>query len=132
MTTVGAATAMMLVASAYPAIAQQRGDVGTLANKTVAVDGGKMTFIDDGDVFEICDTRANGEGVYGALFYNSYVGIDGWKRVMTIADGGAGCGKKGYNVGNGGDYMMVICRKAYPDGPIGTLPNCDDSGSFNE
>ncbi|MEE1799684.1 hypothetical protein PUR57_13550 [Streptomyces sp. JV176] len=132
MATVGAATATMLVASAYPAIAVQTDDVGTMANMSVAVDGGKMTFIDDGDIFEICDTWANGESVYGALFYNSYVSTDGWKRVMTTEDGGdAGCDRKGHNIGNGGEYIMVICGGKYPTGIIGDV-YCDGSGSFNE
>lgn len=133
MATIGAA-ATMLIASASPVMAsQKKDDVGTLdENKTVETYGGKMTFIDDGDVFKICDTDANGHGVYGALFYNSYINPNGWARVMTTEDGGdAGCDKKGYNIGNSGDYIMVICAAEYP---TSILPNsaCDPSGSYNE
>ncbi|MFE9888475.1 hypothetical protein [Streptomyces scopuliridis] len=132
MATVSAATATMVVASAYPVLAVQTNDVGTLDNKTVSVAGGHMTFIDDGDVFEICDTWANGTGVYGALFYNSYIGTDGFQRVMTTEDGGdAGCDKKGYNIGNSGEYIMVICSGKYPTSII-AVAGCDASASFNE
>ncbi|MFD7127343.1 MULTISPECIES: hypothetical protein [Streptomyces] len=90
-----AATAVtVLSASAYPAVALEEDGVGVLGNKTLDIGSGTMTFIDDGDVFKICDTVKDGEGVYGALFYNSYVKPNGWDRVMKVADGGdASCGK---------------------------------------
>jgi hypothetical protein len=132
MTTVSAATATMLVASACPAIAVQADDVGTLANKTIEISQGKMTFIDDGDVFQICDTSRDGQSVYGAVFYDSYIGTGGFKRVMTTEDGGdAGCDKKGYNIGNGGSYTFVICWGHYPTDALVYWP-CEGSGSFNE
>ncbi|MFF4505444.1 hypothetical protein [Streptomyces sp. NPDC001401] len=122
---VGAAA--MIVATASPAFA---------ANKTVDIGHGYMTFIDDGDVFKICDTEADGKGVYGAVFYNSYFTTSGYERVMTVSDGGdSGCDSKGYNIGNSGSYTFVICWGKYPTSafmdPTMGEP-CNDSGEFNE
>ncbi|MFF9626558.1 hypothetical protein [Streptomyces griseosporeus] len=137
MAAIGASAAAMLFASAHPSIALESGEIGTLSNKTISVNGGTLRFIDDGDVFEICDTQADGYGVYGALYYNSYVTPDGWQRVMSLDDGGdAGCDKKGYNIGNGGSYVMTLCWTRPPRSPF-EVPTtsgglCTNSGEFNE
>jgi hypothetical protein len=130
--TATAITAVVLAASACPAIAASADDVGVLDNKSVETRGGKMTFIDDGDVFKICDTNADGKGVYGALFYAPYWDPNDHDRVMTISDGGdAGCDKKGHNIGNSGIFYMKICWGSYPEG-IDPDNGCDVSGGFNE
>ncbi|MFE7108582.1 hypothetical protein ACFU98_05155 [Streptomyces sp. NPDC057575] len=97
----GAAVAAVLAGTASTA---QAADVGVLdTNKVLYLtDGrGKMTFIDDGDMFEVCDTRADGHGVEGQL-------VDDTQRVLLYVDDGgdAGCDKKGYNIGNGTQYQM--------------------------
>ncbi|MBJ7903474.1 hypothetical protein IF655_09190 [Streptomyces sp. DSM 110735] len=119
--------AAMIVATATPAFA---------ADKTVDIGYGHMTFIDDGDVFKICDDKADGKGVYGAVFYDSYLTTSGYERVMTISDGGdSGCDSKGYNIGNSGDYTFVICWGRYPTGPFEnplTGVDCNYAGEFNE
>ncbi|MFG2001197.1 hypothetical protein ACGFNU_18830 [Spirillospora sp. NPDC048911] len=95
-------------------------------DKTIRLPGGygTMTFIDDGDVFKICDTRADGHGVSGEVWFQPWIGDE--DIVLSIDDGGdAGCDKKGYNVGNDGEYQMRLCW----DGPNGT---CIWSDEFNE
>ncbi|MEU4181452.1 hypothetical protein [Streptomyces sp. NPDC026589] len=129
---VGAAAATMLFTSTYPAIAQQTDEVGVLSNITLEIAVGTMTFIDDGDVFKICDTAKNGQGVYGALFYNSYINSNGWDRVMKTVDGGdKGCDKKPHNVGNGGQYVMALCDGRYPTSILHN-GDCMVTGTFNE
>ena len=97
---VAAAMAMALVGlTAAPAAAA--------TNKTLVDSHGQFTFIDDGDVFQICDNKADGHGVTGQLQLRS--GVDGsLKTVMTINDGGDdGCDKQGFNIGNWHTYRMV-------------------------
>jgi hypothetical protein len=137
MAVVGASVAATLVASAHPSIALEGGKAGTRSNATISISEGSLKFIDDGDIFEICDTQADGDGVYGALYYNSYVYTDGYQRVMTLNDGGdAGCDKKGHDIGNGGTYVMTICWTRYPTGPFETSSTsggkCTHSAEFNE
>ncbi|MFI9587652.1 hypothetical protein ACIHCQ_38930 [Streptomyces sp. NPDC052236] len=73
-------------------------------NRTISNSHGKFTFTDDGDVFEVCDTKADGYGMTGRLQEsgsNDYV--------LTVTDGGdAGCDKKGYNIGNLREYQMSL------------------------
>ncbi|MFC7218838.1 hypothetical protein ACFQLX_11750 [Streptomyces polyrhachis] len=134
----GTAAIALLGASISPAAALEAGeDYATLSNKTISIVEGSMTFIDDGDVFQICDNLADGKGVYGALWYNSYIYTDGYQRVMTLSDGGdSGCDKTPHNIGNGGSYVMTICWGRYPTNPFestvtGNGP-CTHSGEFNE
>lgn len=108
-------------------------DVATLSNRTVEVSGGTLTHIDDGDVFRICDTWKDGRAVYGAVFYNSYVYPDGYKRTKTLNDGGdAGCDKKAYDISNSGTYTIVICEGKYPTSAYQSGASCTHSGEFNE
>ncbi|MGW1491024.1 hypothetical protein [Streptomyces sp. NPDC002402] len=75
------------------------------SNKTISLPGGRgtMTFIDDGDMFQVCDTKADGHGVSGRLIDNSY------NEKIYIEDGGdAGCDKKGYDVGQSGSFQMQL------------------------
>ncbi|MFI0449188.1 hypothetical protein [Actinomadura sp. 6N118] len=94
-------------------------------DKKITVPGrGTLTFIDDGDVFKICDTRADGRGVSGEVWYQPWIGDE--KIVLRINDGGdSGCDKAGHNVGNGGTYQMRLCW----DGPGS---ECIWSNEFNE
>ncbi|WP_405646653.1 hypothetical protein [Streptomyces uncialis] len=133
--TIGAAAAVMVGLSASPSLALEPGeDFATLANKTISISEGSLKFIDDGDIFEICDNQADGKPIRGALFYNSYWNADGYVRVKTFEDGGdAGCDRAGYNIGNSGSYSMVICPGFYPTRPFVTgIDGCTDSGEFNE
>ncbi|MGW1491021.1 hypothetical protein [Streptomyces sp. NPDC002402] len=83
----------------------QAADTAILAsNKVISLpDGrGKMTFIDDGDMFEVCDTKADGHGVEGTV-------RDNRNTLLTVNDGGdAGCDKAGYNVGNWFSVQMTL------------------------
>lgn len=109
------------------AVATIVGSAGTAMadDKTISVSGrGTMTFIDDGDVFKVCDTKADGYGVTGELFYQPWIGDE--RLVLTVDDGGdAGCDKGGYNVGNDGTYRMRLCWN-------GPGSYCTWSGEFNE
>lgn len=93
-----AATAVVAV-SATPAMADE--------NIRISDNTGRMTFIDDGDVFKVCDTNVDARGVVGKLYYKPLFGD--WRVVMTEDDGGdAGCDKKGHDVNNVGDYQMKL------------------------
>ncbi|MFY7069427.1 hypothetical protein ACOQFV_26515 [Nocardiopsis changdeensis] len=104
------------------------------ANMTISTGSGTMQFIDDGDVFKICDTAPNdGSPVFGAVFYNSYWDTSGHKRVMTILDSSdSGCNKKGYNIGNSGVYTFVICPGEWPTSAYQNSRGCTHSREFNE
>ncbi|MBL3805964.1 MULTISPECIES: hypothetical protein [Streptomyces] len=129
---VGAAAAMLAFATAYPAVAAEPGEVGIMANKTISIPEGYLKFIDDGDVFEICDTNADGKGVYGELWYQPYVTPGSFSRIAKFSDGGdAGCDKKGVNIGNAGQYVMTICWGRYAGSALPSYP-CTHSGTFNE
>ncbi|MBN0044221.1 hypothetical protein JS756_08885 [Streptomyces actuosus] len=100
--TVAAAATAMMVTAATPAMAT--------SNKTISLGHGRgyMKFIDDGDVFKICDTKKDGHGVTGTLWVRNLSGLV--SVAMRIDDGGdAGCDKKGYNIGNLASYKMEIC-----------------------
>ncbi|MFC4336019.1 hypothetical protein [Salininema proteolyticum] len=77
-------------------------------DKTYKTDRGYFKFIDDGDMFKICDTKKDGHGVKGYLYLKD--GMTGKvRKVMTIDDGGdKGCDKKGFNIGNFHQYRMVF------------------------
>ncbi|MFJ9041600.1 hypothetical protein ACIRF8_34165 [Streptomyces sp. NPDC102406] len=93
----GAAVAAVVTLAASPALA--------VSNKTITFPAGKgkMTFIDDGDMFEVCDTAADGYGMTGQLIDRSYA------QMIEVTDGGdSGCDKKGYNIGNWTTYQMWL------------------------
>ncbi|MFJ9041602.1 hypothetical protein ACIRF8_34175 [Streptomyces sp. NPDC102406] len=103
----GAAVAAIVVGVSTPAMAAGAGALDT--NKKISLPNGRgtMTYIDDGDMFQVCDTRADGHGVTGQLRN----GASGFPTMIEVTDGGdAGCDKKGYNVGNHLDekYMMWL------------------------
>ncbi|MEU0576280.1 hypothetical protein ABZ465_03015 [Streptomyces griseoincarnatus] len=82
----GAAAATMLAATATPASAD--------SDIILKTSRGYMLYHDDGDVFKICDTNADGHGVEGQLI-STFTGY----TYLYIDDGGdAGCDKKGYDV----------------------------------
>lgn len=87
-------------------------------NKTLVDSHGQFTFIDDGDVFKICDTNADGHGVTGQLQLRS--GVDGSiSTVMTINDGGDNdCDKQGFNIGNWHTYRMIYWWNGNKSGTI--------------
>jgi hypothetical protein len=76
-------------------------------NKSLGDSHGSFTFIDDGDMFEICDEKADGHGVIGRLVLVK-AGIDGsFNYVLILDDGGdAGCDKQGFNIGNLHSYRL--------------------------
>lgn len=90
----GAAVAAVLAVTPSPALA-----AALDTNRTISSSRGKFTFTDDGDMFEVCDTKADGHGMTGELVQVYSGGANQVRR--TITDGGdANCGKKGYNIGN--------------------------------
>ncbi|MFL1377516.1 hypothetical protein, partial [Nocardiopsis protaetiae] len=50
-----AAATLTVLSAAAPAAA-----AAAAADRTAEINGGRMTFIDDGDVFKICDLLKNG------------------------------------------------------------------------
>lgn len=100
--TVGAVAATMIAVSALPASAN--------SDKIIYLPGGRgyMKFHDDGDVFEVCDTKADGHGVTGTLLRFNPLTADR-VTVLVVTDGGdSGCGKKGYDIGNFYSYNMTV------------------------
>lgn len=76
-------------------------------NKTLVDSHGQFTFIDDGDVFQICDNRVDDNGVTGQLQLK-HAATGAVSTVLTINDGGdSGCDKDGFNIGNWHTYRMV-------------------------
>ncbi|MGW1491022.1 hypothetical protein [Streptomyces sp. NPDC002402] len=97
----GAAVATVFAGTVSTAQAADTAILDT--NKTISNGHGKMTYIDDGDMFEVCDTKADGHGMTGQVL--------GWQgRVkLTVTDGGdAGCDKGGYNVGQVESVKMAL------------------------
>jgi hypothetical protein len=101
MVAVGAAAMMVTM----PAPAQADTD------KTISLpyNRGYFKFIDDGDVFKVCDTKADGYGVRGTLYgMNNFTGVV--YVALVVDDGGdSGCDKNGYNIGQLGSYKMELC-----------------------
>ncbi|RZU17091.1 hypothetical protein [Streptomyces sp. BK239] len=98
----GAGAAAMVVTLAPSAQA--------VSDKTITLPQGRgyMKFIDDGDVFKVCDTKADGHGVTGTLWVRNIGGVT--SVATTVDDGGnSGCDKKGYNVGQLASYRMELC-----------------------
>jgi hypothetical protein len=104
---IGVAACTVLGATAGPALA---GDYSIVGNANY----GNMTHLDDGDVFRVCDNKADGAGVTGSLWYDPLIGSGYWVTFANgkkyIDDGGdEGCDSSGYNIGNDGDYKMALC-----------------------
>ncbi|WP_408991089.1 hypothetical protein [Streptomyces sp. 1268] len=80
---------------ASPAHAAETGEArASNTNITVKSSRGYMIFHDDGDMFSICDTNADGYGVEGQLV-DYFTGT----TYLYIDDGGdSGCDKKGYDI----------------------------------
>ncbi|GGK16208.1 hypothetical protein GCM10011583_55120 [Streptomyces camponoticapitis] len=99
---VGAAAAMMVGFASAPASAANLGI--QLPNSR-----GTMTFTDSGDIFTVCDTRADGHGVTGTLralnhLTGQIVVIDSWD------DGGdSGCDGGNQDVRSNTAHDMVLC-----------------------
>jgi hypothetical protein len=100
---VGVAAATMLAVTVSPALAADQ-------NRTLSNSHGKMTYNDSVDVFEICDTSADGYGVSGGLTHWYSGGLSYKENAFRINDGGdAGCDKIGYNVqGYPHNYSMFF------------------------
>ncbi|MFF4088517.1 hypothetical protein ACFYY9_16760 [Streptomyces nigra] len=108
-----------VIFSATPALAH--------TNITIGTDQGRMTFIDDGDVFEVCDTKADGAGVVGKLWFNSYIGGDWYVEASGDDGGDDGCDKFAHNVEDTGEFQMRL----YWTGP-GYDKEIARSRTFNE
>jgi hypothetical protein len=84
-------------------------------NKVISLSGGRgdMAFHDDGDVFEVCDTKADGAGVTGYVYEKNPVTLN-VRLVRSVSDGGdAGCGKiSDYDVGRWQIYMLLESHAA--------------------
>ncbi|MEV0241845.1 hypothetical protein AB0I06_18210 [Streptomyces sp. NPDC050674] len=97
---VAGSAAVLFTGIAAPAMASDT--QVRITNKTISNDHGRMTFYDDGDMFEVCDTKADGQGVEGQL-------LEGDKTVLYLTDGGdAGCDKGGYDISWGKSYYMEL------------------------
>ncbi|MGH8878842.1 MAG: hypothetical protein ACRD0P_16130 [Stackebrandtia sp.] len=80
-------------------------DIEASSNKTVSNGYGKITFIDKGDKWRVCDTKKDGRAVEGYV-----VPTSGNTRYET--DGGdSGCDYFTLGISGGSVYQMGICRK---------------------
>ncbi|MEV0241844.1 hypothetical protein AB0I06_18205 [Streptomyces sp. NPDC050674] len=99
----GSAVAAVFAGTAVPAMAGEAGVMDT--NKTISNDHGYMTYIDDGDMFVVCDTKADGHGMTGIVQNPKAIPLD----KLVITDGGdAGCDKGGIDITNSSDYRMKL------------------------
>lgn len=67
-----------------------------------------MIFHDNGDTFQVCDTRVDGGGVRGKLFYKAIGGSWYVSDSASDGDGGPACSKFASDVNNVGDYQMKL------------------------
>ncbi|MFI5801306.1 hypothetical protein [Streptomyces sp. NPDC051561] len=99
----GVAVATVFAGTVSTAQASEAGVLITDKKISLRDGRGTMTFFDDGDVFQVCDTKADGHGVSGRLIDDAY------REKVYIEDGGdAGCDKKGYDVGQFASYQMQL------------------------
>ncbi|MFE6031054.1 hypothetical protein [Streptomyces niveus] len=99
---IGAATAVTIGFAAAPASAANAG-------VELPYDRGEMRFVDDGDRFTVCDTRADGHGVTGYLrALNHLTG-----QIVTLKswdDGGdSGCDGGNFDVRGNTAHDMLLC-----------------------
>ncbi|MBO2452019.1 hypothetical protein J4573_33375 [Actinomadura barringtoniae] len=88
---------------------------------------GSVFYDDSVDVFTVCDTRADGEGVTASLWYTPNSGTS-YHQLWAEQDGGdSGCDNHPYDVGKTGLYFMKICWNLSVNPPI-----CKKSSAFNE
>ncbi|MFB7361282.1 hypothetical protein [Streptomyces hydrogenans] len=121
---VGASAVVLVGATTSPAFA---------ADLTLSIPGGYMKHVDDGDIFKVCDNRGDGQGIYGELWYDSFLTTGGYKLVLKLSDGGdAGCDSAKHDIGNSGHYVMSVCSGSYPSGPWPNQSTCTHSAGFNE
>lgn len=103
--TSGAAlVATFLTATSMTAATADSG-INVMAGERASNGNGYIQFIDKGDRFKVCDTRANGEGVEG------FVGLSLYGDILGEADDGgdAGCDYFHVNVRRNIPYYMTIC-----------------------
>ncbi|MEU1512243.1 hypothetical protein ABZ490_08760 [Streptomyces sp. NPDC005811] len=79
---------------------------------------GYMYFTDNGDVFKVCDTKADGYGMDGYLNRRNTITGGGFTELWRItASGNGNCTKKGEDIGNLYQYQMSLWwRGNYSDG----------------
>ncbi|MGW2566740.1 hypothetical protein [Streptomyces sp. NPDC001537] len=96
-----AAAATVVGFASVPAAAATGGQIVYLPSGR-----GFMEYWDDGDKFEVCDTKADGYGVTGKL----RTAVDGRiQEVFTIDDGGdSGCDWKTYDIIGRQAYDMIV------------------------
>ncbi|MFJ4946471.1 hypothetical protein ACIP4V_28315 [Streptomyces albidoflavus] len=70
---------------------------------------GKMTFHDDGDVFSVCDLKADGGAIVGKVWYKPVIGGE-WTSIASEGDSSdAGCDKiTSVDVEIAGNYQMRL------------------------
>ncbi|MFJ9829996.1 hypothetical protein ACIRU2_01145 [Streptomyces sp. NPDC101169] len=97
------AAAVMIGFTAGPAAAATGSQKVSLPN-----DRGYMLYMDDGDEFTVCDTRADGYGVTGKLRTLNSSGT-GIVTVFTLDDGGdANCDHRTYDIVGRVAYDMIV------------------------
>ncbi|MEU0576279.1 hypothetical protein ABZ465_03010 [Streptomyces griseoincarnatus] len=103
----------MLAATANPASADS--DIILKSSR------GYFLYHDDGDMFRVCDTNADGHGVTGVLMENNDNSpVPGYGEVLRVDDGGdSGCDKAGFNVQPSPSYTYQM--RFWWNGGGGTL-----------
>ncbi|WP_433545940.1 hypothetical protein ACQPZG_12860 [Streptomyces sp. CA-294286] len=120
MAVTGVAAATLLVATATPAMAD--------SDIILKFNHGYFLYHDNGDMFEVCDTKADGHGVVGRLMENNDNSpVPGFGEILRVDDGGdAGCDKKGHDVQKSPSYTYQM--RLHWNGGGGTIV----SKSFRE
>lgn len=117
-----AATLVMLFGVSSAALADTTIQGNTVECVSISgVERGCITHIDNGDKFDVCDTRVDGHGVYGAL--QEYINGK-WITRDSEEDGGdPGCDRFNFDVTieDRDAYRLKICWNGVPR----TVSNCD-------
>ncbi|MFD4022898.1 hypothetical protein ACFWRV_05145 [Streptomyces sp. NPDC058576] len=103
------ARAAMVVGASAAMIVGMSPSAQAASDKRVNLPSGRgyMHFFDDGDVFQVCDKKADGHGVTGALWVTTSAGVT--SKLWALNDGGdAACEKEPENIGNLSSYQMRV------------------------
>ncbi|WP_051901020.1 hypothetical protein [Streptomyces aureus] len=112
-TLVGAVAAGAVVLCGSPSAHANTGN----ERLTLSSGRGSVTHIDDGDHFMVCDLKADGAGVSGALWEQF---SDGSATIVARYDDGgdAGCDQITYDIKTGHTYFMTLRWNGSPSSTV--------------
>ncbi|MCX5275063.1 hypothetical protein [Streptomyces virginiae] len=115
MAAAAAAASAATISPAAAAVEPAAAAVEAAGDITITAEGrGLVEYIDDGDVFTVCDTNGgDGYGVVMKIYYKAPVTIPPsaarYELAKSVYDGnGGGCTKVGYDIGDVGSYYFTL------------------------